>query len=464
MMYRFAAIPLEVLADLRLKLRALRVLLVLLMHVNRKKGMDGLLVWPSRKELSGWTGYHPKVISKVTSDLQRLGWLRKVGNGGCSRSARYVLATSIPGSAAEAIVQQMTKRRQDKEDVGDERADARSDGATTTETLQGQNEDGGGPKSGTQRSSNQGIARPQNGEGQRTDRIEQKKKREEEQCARDRLAHTLVSSFLSSFRGLGFGVPTDCTARQLAAWCEDMLALIDDGVSPNDISLVQDWLLNENRERDHDGNIHPFVVRTPTDLREKWSRLYEAVARDRNLARTLEGSPDYVRVHNLRRYVESLFAVPVDGVEGGEYDEDEVHLARLLDPRNKVPPHIAFCFCVERLFPEGVKLVSSYTAAVRENSGLSAALNRVFPDLCQARYEELRSIAGDTRSNLAASDREGQEAHDINWSGGTDDPGGHDGGEEQDGDDHEGDEDDDHGGGDFEDDLDAEACEGDDEM
>ena len=443
MMYRFAAIPLEVLADLRLKLRALRVLLVLLMHVNRSKGADGLLVWPSRKELSGWTGYHPKVISKVTSDLQRLGWLRKVGNGGCSRSARYVLATSIPGSAAEAIVQQMTKRRQDNEAVGDERADARSDGTATMETLQDQNEDGGDPKSGTQRSSNQGFARPQYGEGQRTDLLDQKKKRKEEVCARDKLARTLVDFFLSSFRGLGLGVPTDCTPKQLAAWCEDMLALIDDGVSPYDISLVQDWLLNENRERDHDGTLHPFVVHTPTDLREKWPRLYEAVARDRNLARTLEGSPEYVRVHNLRRYVESLFAVPVDEAEVGDMGEDHIHLMRLLDPRNKVPPHIAFCFCVERLFPEGVEFAPAYTAAVRENSGLSGALNRVFPDLCQARYEELRSLASDIPGDQAAGDREDQEARDISWNGGTDVPGVHDGGEDQDAADLDGDEDDD---------------------
>ena len=440
---RFAAIPLEVLADLRLKLRALRVLLVLLMHVNRRKGAAGLLVWPSRKELSGWTGYHPKVISKVTSDLQRLGWLRKVGNGGCSRSARYVLATSIPGSAAEAIVQQMTNRRQDEEDVDDERADTRCDGAKTKGTTQSQNEDGGDPKSGTQRSSNQGSASPPKGEGQRTDRSEQKKKRKEEQCARDRLAHTLVSIFLSSFRGLGLGVPTDCPAKQLAAWCEDMLALIDDGVSPYDISSVQDWLLNENRERDHDGNLHPFVVHTPTDLRNKWSKLYEAAARDRGWARTLEGTPEYIRAHNQRRYVEYLFGMPVDESEVGDMSEDDIHSMRLLDPRNKVPPHIAFCFCVERLFPEGVELAPAYAAAVGENRELAEVLNRVFPDLCQARIDELRSIAADMRDDQGAGDREDQEVHDISWNGGTDVPGIHDGGEDQDAADLDGDEDDD---------------------
>lgn len=458
MKYLFAPIPLEVLADRRLKLRLLRVLLVLFKYVNRKS-QDGNIAWPSRKLISAWTGYPVKVISRVTSDLQHLGWLRKIGNGGCSRSARYVLATSLPGSAAEAVVKQMTKRsRNDDESAG--HAEAVCDGATTAETSRGQIEDGGGPESETQRSSNRGSTRPQIGEGQGTDGMDQRKKRKEEVCARDKLARTLVDSFLSSFRGLGFGVATDITAKEWAAWCEDMLALIDDGVSPNDIYQVIDWLLNENRERDHDGAKHPFVVHSPTDLRKKWSRLYEAAANDRGWVRTLEGTPEYVRVLNMRRYVEHLFGVPVDESEGGVYDEDEVHCTRLLDPRNKVSPHIAFCFCVERLFPEGVKLVPSYTAAVRENSGLSAALNRVFPDLCQARYDELRNIAGDIGSNQGAGDREGQEALDINWSGGADDPEAHSGDEGQDDDDLEGDDD---GDGDFEDDLDDGTCGGEDE-
>lgn len=456
MKYLFAPIPLEVLTDRRLKLRLLRVLLVLFKYVDRKS-QDENIAWPSRKVLSRWTGYPPKVITQVTSELQRLGWLQKVGNGGCSRSARYVLATGIPGSAAEAIVKQMTGRSRN-DDEGVEDAEAVCDGTTTAETSTGQIEDGGDPESGTQRSANRGSARPQIREGQGKKELEKKKNRKEEECARDKLARTLVDFFLSSFRGLGLGVATDITAKEWAAWCEDMLALIDDGVSPNDISLVQDWLLNENRERDHDGRLHPFVVHTPTDLRKKWSKLYEAAANDRGWVRTLEGTPEYVRVLNMRRYVEHLFGVPVDESEGGEYDEDEVHCTRLLDPRNKVPPHIAFCFCVERLFPEGVKLVPSYTAAVRENSGLSAALNRVFPDLCQARYDELRNIAGDIGSNQGAGDREGQEALDINWSGGIDDPEAHGGDEGQDDDELEGDDDGD-GDGDFEDDLDAEARE-----
>ena len=132
----FAAIPYEVFADRRLTLRQLRVLLVLYKYANRKKGSDGNLVWPSRKVLSGWTGCPTKVISKATSDLQRLGWLRKVGNGGCSRSARYVLATGIPGSAAEAIVKQMISRNRNADECIED-AETVCDGATTAESSTG---------------------------------------------------------------------------------------------------------------------------------------------------------------------------------------------------------------------------------------------------------------------------------------------------------------------------------------
>ena len=442
-MNQFAAIPYEVLADQRLTLRQLRALLVLYKYVNRKKGPDGNLVWPSRKVLSGWTGYPPKVISKVTSDLQRLGWLRKVGNGGCSRSARYVLATSIPGSAAEAIVQQMTKRRQDKEAVGDERADARRDGATTMETSQDQNEDGGDSESVTKRSSNQGAASPLNDEGQRTDRSEQKKKRKEEQCARDRLAHTLVSFFLSSFRGLGFGVTADCTAKQLAAWCEDILALIDDGVSPDEIYQVVDWLLHENREREFECDKFPFVVHNPTDLRKKWPRIYEAASKDRCWTHSYEGSLEFNRIKIQRRYVEYLVDISIAEVGGEEADEDEIRRACLFDERNRIPPDIVFCFCMEHGYIEGVDLVSAFVAAARERKIDHKTYQKVFPRLSQARFEELRSLASDIPGDQAAGDREDQEARDISWNGGTDVPGVHDGGEDQDAADLDGDEDDD---------------------
>lgn len=455
MKYLFAPVPFEVLADRRLKLRRLRVLLVLFKYVNRKS-QDGNIAWPSRKLISAWTGYPVKVISRVTSDLQRLGWLRKVGHGGCSRSARYMLVTSLPGSVAEAIVKQMTKRSRNN-DEGVEYTEVACDGATTAETSTGQIGDGGDPEPGTQRSSNRVSASPQNEEGQGTDGIDQRKKRKEEVCARDRLARTLVDFFISSFSGLGLGVATDCIASQRAAWCEDLLALIDDGVSPNDIFKVIDWLLNENRERDHDGAKHPFVVHSPTDLRKKWSKLYEAAANDRGWLRTLEGTPECVRVRNMRRYVEYLFGVSVDEAEVGDMGEDDIHRMRLMDPRNKVPPHIAFCFCIERMFPEAVALSPAYTAAVGGNPEAQSVLRQVFPNLRQERLDELHRIAADAHGDQAADDREGQEARGINWNGGGVDPEAHGDCEKQD--------DDDDGDGDFEDDLDDEAREegGDDE-
>lgn len=459
---RFIAVPYGVPADNRLGKQDLRVLLALMSwrFINKKDG-DPDVVYPSRSALSRWTGYSPNQISRITTRLEKFGWLTKSGNGGKSRAARYRLNWTVPGSAAEALVEEIQGQNSDPGSEDSQRVpssgpvDSAANGASGTSMPGGENDHPGVSESDSGECANRTPGSAQNAEGHRNNEVEGKKERKiEEISAREKLARTLVDFFLSSFRGLGLGVATDITAKEWAAWCEDLLALIDDGVSPNDIFQVIDWLLNENRERDHDGAKHPFVVHTPTDLRKKWSKLYEAAANDRGWVRTLEGTPEYVRVLNMRRYVEHLFGVPVDESEGGEYDEDEVHCTRLLDPRNKVPPHIAFCFCVERLFPEGVKLAPSYTAVVRENSGLSAALNRVFPDLCQARYEELRSIAGDIGSYQGAGDREGQEALDINWSGGADDPETHGGDEGQDDDDLEGDDD-----GDFEDDLDAEARE-----
>lgn len=441
MKYLFAPIPLEVLADRRLKLRLLRVLLVLFKYVNRKR-QDRSIAWPSRKVLSRWTGYPPKVITQVTSELQRLGWLRKVGNGGFSRSARYVLATSIPGSAAEAIVQQMTKRSRN-DDEGVEDAEAACDGAKTKGTSQGQNEDLEDSESVTKRSSNRGAASPLNEEGQRTDRSEQKKKRKEEQCARDRLAHTLVSFFLSSFRGLGFGVTADCNAKQLAAWCEDILALIDDGVSPDEIYQVVDWLLHENREREFECDKFPFVVHNPTDLRKKWPRIYEAASKDRDWTHSYEGSLEFNRIKIQRRYVEYLVDISIAEVGVEEADEDEIRRTCMFDERNRIPPDIVFCFCMEHGYIEGVDLVKAFVAAARERKIDHKTYQKVFPRLSQARFEELRSLASDIPGDQAAGDREDQEARDISWNGGIDVPGVHDGGEDQDAADLDGDEDDD---------------------
>ena len=83
----FALVPMEVVLDRRLTLEQLRVLIALFSF--RSKTTD--TVWPSRRALSERTGLHVSNISAATTALVKLGWLEKVGDGGCSTSATYRL-------------------------------------------------------------------------------------------------------------------------------------------------------------------------------------------------------------------------------------------------------------------------------------------------------------------------------------------------------------------------------------
>lgn len=82
----FALVPVEVLADRRLTLEQMRVLVALLSF--RARNTD--LVWPGRDALGERAGgIHPANVSKATSALVELGWLEKDGNGGRSQSCCY---------------------------------------------------------------------------------------------------------------------------------------------------------------------------------------------------------------------------------------------------------------------------------------------------------------------------------------------------------------------------------------
>jgi hypothetical protein len=93
---RFAAIPLEVLADHRLSHRQLRVLLALYSF----KAKDSAEVWPKRQTLATRCGLPLTRISQVTTELQALGWLSKIGAGGCSCPTHYTL--TIPQNLADS--------------------------------------------------------------------------------------------------------------------------------------------------------------------------------------------------------------------------------------------------------------------------------------------------------------------------------------------------------------------------
>lgn len=82
----FAMVPVEVLADKRLTLEQMRVLIALLSF--RNKNTD--VVWPGREALADRAGgMHITNISKATSALVKLGWLEKDGDGARSQSCCY---------------------------------------------------------------------------------------------------------------------------------------------------------------------------------------------------------------------------------------------------------------------------------------------------------------------------------------------------------------------------------------
>jgi len=115
----FSMVPIEMLADRRLTLWHMRVLIALLSF--RAKNTDH--VWPSREALAERCGgMHANNVTKVTSELCKLGWLTKIGDGGRSRSARYrITVPDLETQADSATVY----------GVGETQADSASE---TTET------------------------------------------------------------------------------------------------------------------------------------------------------------------------------------------------------------------------------------------------------------------------------------------------------------------------------------------
>ena len=97
---QFALIPIEVALDRRLTQRQMRVLIALFSFRNKTTNT----VWPSRAAIAARTNMDETRISVATSDLVKLGWLLKVGEGGHSKATRYTLcvpeieATTLPES------------------------------------------------------------------------------------------------------------------------------------------------------------------------------------------------------------------------------------------------------------------------------------------------------------------------------------------------------------------------------
>ena len=81
----FLFLPYEILSDDRLTLRQIRVLMAILSW--RKKNTN--LARISREMISDRTGYPLTRVSNITTQLEKLGWISKKGNGGKSQWCEY---------------------------------------------------------------------------------------------------------------------------------------------------------------------------------------------------------------------------------------------------------------------------------------------------------------------------------------------------------------------------------------
>nr|MBL8410725.1 helix-turn-helix domain-containing protein [Dechloromonas sp.] len=108
-MGRFAIVPAEVLQDDRLTFNQMRVLLALLTF----RPKDGDYVFPRRETIAEACRLPPTKVSVATTDLERLGWLKKEGNGGKSRASRYTFlmpdyVASIHPTDAQTVTDSVT--------------------------------------------------------------------------------------------------------------------------------------------------------------------------------------------------------------------------------------------------------------------------------------------------------------------------------------------------------------------
>lgn len=90
--------------DKRLTLGQMRVLIALLSF--RSKGTE--TVWPSREQIASRCGMPACKISTATSELERLGWIKKEGSGGHSKSTRYTFFAPDTVTDLVTVTEQVT--------------------------------------------------------------------------------------------------------------------------------------------------------------------------------------------------------------------------------------------------------------------------------------------------------------------------------------------------------------------
>ena len=153
----------------------------------------------------------------------------------------------------------------------------------------------------------------------------------------------------------------------------------------HEIRTVISWLVDDNRRRPE----FRFKVTDPTDLRNKWPKLIDAVSKDRadDILNFIDETPAETRLRRQKAYAfDLIFAVPTEDYE----HEEDIALGRLLDPRNQVPAPVAFCVCVERGMTGGLHLEKEFIDAVRYDKELLGAYKKIFPELSKDRVDELR--------------------------------------------------------------------------
>jgi len=98
----FLIAPLELVQDHRLTLMQTRILLALLSFRNKQTNT----VFPKRESLAERAGYSIAVISRTTTQLVNLGWLKKVGDGGRRRASHYEIM--VPDLDTKTVTESVT--------------------------------------------------------------------------------------------------------------------------------------------------------------------------------------------------------------------------------------------------------------------------------------------------------------------------------------------------------------------
>ena len=124
----FAKMPIEAFLDHRLTLKQLRVLGALYSFADSKTGE----AHPKREALAERCGMLPDNISRATSQLAELGWLKKVGGGGYGLPASY--AITVPDlDRVEPYPKQTVKPKQNPIRIGQQTL-SESDSKTLSES------------------------------------------------------------------------------------------------------------------------------------------------------------------------------------------------------------------------------------------------------------------------------------------------------------------------------------------